>query len=61
MSDNEQSDNEQTERPKPHDPRHTESADHAGQSAESIPDGSGTNTGGADDTERDTASGGPAD
>ena len=55
------SDNEQTERPKPHDPRHTESADHAGQSAESIPDGSGTNTGGADDTERDTASGGPAD
>ena len=55
-------DNEQTEHPKPHPPSHTDATtERPGQSAEGIPDGSGTNTGGADDTQEDTASGGPAD
>ena len=54
-------DNEQTEHPKPHDPRQNKTSDRPGQSAEGIPDGSGTNTGSNDDTTEDTASGGPAD
>ena len=55
-------DNEQTEHPKPHDPSRTdETTNRPGQSAEGIPDGSGTNTDTGDDTDRDTVSGGPAD
>lgn len=55
-------DNEQTEHPKPRDrSHHDESANRPGQSAEGIPDGSGTNTTANDDTAEDTASGGPAD
>lgn len=54
-------DNEQTEHPKPRDRSHHETTEQPGQSAEGLPDGSGTTGGGADDTDRDTASGGPAD
>ncbi len=55
-------DNEQTEHPKPRDrSHHDEPTGTAGQSAEGIPDGSGTNTDSGDDTSTDTASGGPAD
>jgi len=55
-------DNEQTEHPKPRDrSHHDDDANRPGQSAEGIPDGSGTNTGSNDDTTEDTASGGPAD
>ena len=53
-------DNEQTETPKPRDrSHHDETTDRPGQSAEGIPDGSGTDSG--NDTTEDTASGGPAD
>ncbi|HEV7847845.1 MAG TPA: hypothetical protein VGO88_00765 [Mycetocola sp.] len=54
-------DNEQTEHPKPRDrSHHDETANRPGQSADGIPDGSGTNTD-TGDTAEDTASGGPAD
>ncbi|MET0884942.1 MAG: hypothetical protein ABWX92_00705 [Mycetocola sp.] len=55
-------DNEQTEHPKPRDrSQHDDTTHRPGQSAEGIPDGSGTNTEAGDDTAEDTASGGPAD
>ncbi|MET4637332.1 hypothetical protein [Mycetocola sp. 2940] len=54
-------DNEQTEHPKPRDRSHHDETNRPGQSAEGIPDGSGTNTTANDDTAKDTASGGPAD
>ncbi|MET1052233.1 MAG: hypothetical protein ABWX65_06310 [Mycetocola sp.] len=54
-------DNENTDHPKPRDRSHDETTDRPGQSAEGIPDGSGTNTHAGDDTNEDTVSGGPAD
>jgi hypothetical protein len=55
-------DNDTTQTPKPRDrSHHDETADRPGQSAQGIPDGSGTNSQAGDDTAEDTASGGPAD